>query len=82
MAQTDRPLPVLSSDELGVAVTRRDDAALWGSIVLLHLWGAVGYIKPGWLPAVAGVAQLILLLAVYYSRLLSGRATPGDLEQA
>jgi len=41
--------------------------------VLLHLWGAVGYLKPGWLPAAAGVAQFVMCLAVYKARQLEAK---------
>ena len=59
---------------LGAAVTKRDDdVALWANIVLLHMWGAVGYLKPGWMPAMAGVVQLVLLLAVYKARQLEAK---------
>ncbi len=52
---------------------KRDDVTLWGNIVLLHLWGAVGYLKPGWLPAMAGVMQLVILLAMIYQGSLRAR---------
>lgn len=44
---------------------KRDDAALWGCAVLVHLWSAVFYLKPGWIPALAGLAQLVVLCCVY-----------------
>ena len=53
------------SEGLGAAVPKRDKVALWGNIVLLHLWGAVNYLKPGWFPMMAGVVQVVLLLAMY-----------------
>ena len=52
---------------------QRDDVALWGNIVLLHLWGAVVYLKPGWFPAIAGVAQLLVLLAMFRVRQLEAK---------
>ena len=58
---------------LGAAAPKRDDVALWGNIVLLNLWGAVGYLKPGWFPAMAGVLQLVILLAMVYQGLLRTR---------
>ena len=48
------------------AAATRDDVAIWGSVVLLHLWGATGYLQPGWLPAAAGTVQLVILLALFY----------------
>lgn len=68
MHKSDTPLGLGSSDGLGAAVPKRNDVALWGSIVLLQLWGAVGYLKPGWLPALAGLAQLVLTCAIYFDR--------------
>ena len=61
------------TEGLGAAVTKRDDVALWGNIVLLHLWGAVGYLKPGFLPAMAGALQLVVLLAFVYQLRLKAR---------
>jgi len=67
-AENDTPGLVRLSDGLGAAVAKRNDVALWGSIVVLQLWGAVGYLKPGWLPALAGLAQLALTCAIYFDR--------------
>jgi hypothetical protein len=51
------------------------DACLWANVLLLHLWGAVGYLKPGLLPTVAGFAQLVMLCALYHHRKLHERLT-------
>ena len=70
MTETNRTTPpfgLASTDGLGAAAAKRDDVALCGSIVLVHLWGAVGYLKPGWFPAMAGTAQLVLAGAIYYN---------------
>jgi len=46
-----------------------DNIALWGNIVLVHLWGAVFYLKPGLLPILAGIVQIVVLCAMFIERL-------------
>jgi hypothetical protein len=41
-----------------------NSTAIWSNIVLLHLWGAVNYIKPGWLPTLAGVLTLLIVISL------------------
>lgn len=47
-----------AAPDMGDAQQTRDDVALWANIALFNLWGAVGYLKPGWLPATLGVTVL------------------------
>jgi hypothetical protein len=68
--QEGPPLGLSLHDVLGAGMPKRDNVALWGNIVLLHLWGAVGYLKPGWLPAIAGVVQVVLLCAFWRAQRL------------
>ena len=76
MANETLPPALVGQVERGVGrpVPKRDDVALWGNIVLLHLWGAVGYLKPGWFPALAGAAQVVLLCAMVYADRLQAKA--------
>ena len=73
ISESNPPALVGLSEGLGAAVPKRMDVALWGNIVLLHLWGAVGYLKPGWFPAAVGAAQLVILVAMMYQDSLTAR---------
>ena len=73
--KSSQPLGVGSSEGLGASEPKANSAALWGNLVLLHLWAAVGYVKPGWFPAMAGVIQLVLLCSVYHAAYLEAKLT-------
>ena len=59
-----------------------DDAEVWANIVLLHLWGAVGYLKPGLLPIAAGALQLVVLISVLYARRLEAKLSQQKTRKA
>lgn len=73
MTEMQRPDGSGLSEGLGAAVPKRDDFALWGNLVIAHVWGAAFWVSPGWLPALAWAFSMLIAGGIAYERKLRRR---------
>jgi hypothetical protein len=59
-----------------------DRRALWGNLLIAHIWGAACYVRPGWFPAaVTLVSFLMAALILYGDKITATIAARADDEQ-
>ena len=65
---TDDPGRLASplTEQLGAAVPKRDKTALWGNLLMAHVWGAACWVRPGWFPAAIALVSIILAALIIY----------------
>ena len=55
-----------STDQLGAAAPKRDNVALWGNLLMVHVWGAACWVRPGWFPAAAALVSILIAGLILY----------------
>ena len=70
-------------DALIPAAPKRDNHALWASLLMVHVWCAATWVRPGWLPALLALVSLVIAgLIMYEDRIAAAIALRADRESA
>lgn len=64
-----------SNDVLGATHPKRDNLALWGNLVIAHVWFAAGWVRGGFWPFAVGAISLLVAGLILYEEKLSKALT-------
>ena len=64
--KADGPLGLASNEGLGAGPPKRDVVALWGNLLMVHVWGAACWVRPGWFPAAAALVSILIAGLILY----------------
>lgn len=59
---------------------KRDNLAMWCSVMVAHAWSVACYVRPGWFPATVSLVSILMAALILYKDKITaaetGRAIP------